>query len=228
MFGGVLLPLVVAGFFSRPGTERERALRYVTWIGLAVLMAWTINIRVYRETHLALLPAFSVLGAALLHRLLASQRRPIAIACWSIVALLTLSPVAARRISASMPGVPSLPFALAEARDRLPKGVVLVTDAPSQVAWYADRVAIPLPRGDRNLGEMIRLAGDRPVGYFLSFSLLTPGPQRELKTYQDMLIGKTAPEGFVEVELQTAAGRLLVPAALADQIAPPPSPPASG
>jgi hypothetical protein len=226
LLGGVLLPLVVAGFFNRPGSGGERALRSMAWIALVALMVWTVNIRLYGETHLALLPAFSVLGVALIHRLLSAQRRWIAIAAWTIVAILAICPMATWRLGATPPRIPAFGAPLAEARERLPKNLVLVTDVPSQVAWYGARVAISLPRGERNLGQILRSVGNRPVGYFVTSALLAPGPKADLKIYQDMLTSEAPPEGFVEVKLQTPVrARLFVPAALADQIAPPPAPP---
>ncbi len=146
IYGMVLLALLGLAFFTRLGAEMGDRLKWGVLAGI-LLMGLSGAIGQPRYDFLyGLLGVVAALGAAacilVLSRLPSSRRA----STWAVAALIALSayPVALYVLPGSQPSRPdhrNLEY-LGRA---LPAETVILTDRPSEVAWYADRIAVWLP-----------------------------------------------------------------------------------
>ena len=210
LLGVIVLPLAFASLFVRSESSRERAVRSGALLGLCLLALWTLPSAPNPTTYLAVLPLLIVQAALLLLRLLAGQTRTrrVAIAC--AIALVSVSPIGARRLGGASPMPAPSAVALAETGTKVPEETVLLTATPGQGAWYAKRTSVSLPVGAQDLRATLALIGDRPVALFVSRDVLLMARSAGARFYQGLLMGPGPSPGLQEVHLETRAGRLFL------------------
>jgi len=219
---GILLPFAVGAFLLRASSPVELRLRAVcVWSPLLILiwgLLWPRGV----ELMAIVAPLAAVLAVGLLVPYLARLKRFVRAAAWCCVVLLAVGPVGGRTVISEPPAASILGQTLAPTRGQLPKDLVLITDRPFEVAWFARYTAVQLPADQASLTKVIAAAGDHPVGYFLSAELVNSADDRQYAPYKDLLSDTSPPQGLVEVQLAAQIGRLIVPNNVAPESQPAP------
>lgn len=209
--GALLLPFAVGAFLVRASTQAERRLRTVCVWAPLLMLAWGFFWPRGADSMAVAAPLAAVLAVGFLVPYLARLRRLVRAAAWCFVVLLAVGPVGGRTLMSGSPSLSPLAQTLVETRNKLPKDMLIVTDRPFDVAWFARYTAVQLPADKASLDKVLAAAGDHPVGYFLSAEVVNSASGRQLAVYKDLLSDTSLPEGLVSVPLAAPLGRLAVP-----------------
>jgi hypothetical protein len=195
-----VLALALATLLTRPAHRGERAVRQVLGFGTAAALlsalAWEYDPAFYAP----LVPPLTILAVLGLYRFLVRTPRWTKVVAWTGLTILTLAPVATVA-TMPQPRTGPLPVMLGVAGKALPDNMLVITDIPAEVAFYADQPAIMAPADRLELAEIVRYFHERhiSVAYLFSREFLAPdatGRARREYVRDFGILGGTRPVGY--------------------------------